>query len=324
MPPTLTDTLRQYLPLFGYLSLAAFSAMLAYAALPREGRLFVRGPWSAAAMSIATLAAALGIWHASSIENAIVLLISSTVACLLFCPAVAMLAAPRTDNKPPVVRNVLGTQGFPLALCILLIGFASQFTIAAVVGMAILGVVTLDLGAATKAPRQEAPRPGSRLAFLAILFALLPAALVGFCTSQAAIFAADAFLSAPVDILIVNLLCPMLLIPILRHTTRQASRGDLASSMDQCTLIAAVNLGIFLPLLCVAWGLLHQTADQPLPLPHLNSVSWRLDGSMLLVSAMALMGLRFRMLRASRWLSFVLVILYAAYLMASTLLRIKL
>ena len=69
------------------------------------------------------------------------------------------------------------------------------------------------------------------------------------------------------------------------------------------------------------WQRAHSTPEVMAAMASLPPVAWRLDGSMLLVCGFAMVGLRFEMLKPSAWLAFVHLVLYGAYLLAGTILR---
>lgn len=284
--------------------------------------------WEVLSLGLPIAAAGAGVFCAAGPGAAFVLLVAVAVTLLLFAGGVAILVAPRPRGEIPTVHSPVSGQVLAVAMIVLLVGFASRLTIAGVFGLLLVALTTLDLlrTPAGEAASHDATGSSARdhrgiRRVLGMLTALLPAAVMVFSAWRLAKEAGEPSSFAPAEVALVNLLAPALAVPTVRHTTRLSAKGNLTKAINIAGGTAVLVVGLLVPALVGTEFLLGQfQTDAPMR-GYLNHITWRLDGSMLLVCGMAMVGLRLGVLAPQRWLGILQILLYGAYLMASTLFR---
>lgn len=308
------------LVLFGaVIAMCCALAASAAIALPARGRGIVQV--IGCILPIAVAAAAL--LHYGGIVPAVTLLTSSAATIAIFVTGAIVLITPRPHGEPPAAQSPTASLVLPMALVLMLAGFSAHLTLATCIGLAVLGVLSVDLGRDLTA---TAPVEPSRAAAPTwILAAVTAAVALGVLYAITGRFWESAQASKLIrirELAVVNLLCPALLLPLLRSTLRTAHDGSPSDALGSAGTCIGVLLGLLLP---TAYGvdfLLRRHADETAMLAGLPQLSWRLDAPMLAAGGFALVAMRLDVVRPHRWVGLLLVLLYGAYLLAGSALRL--
>ena len=124
------------------------------------------------------------------------------------------------------------------------------------------------------------------------------------------------------DLAIVNLLCPALLISLLRTCLRVAHDHAPADALGMTGSAIGVILGLALPGMCLLDFLLRRQTTELALMAGLPQLSWRLDAPLLAAGGFALVAMRMDVLRPHRWVGLLLIMLYIAYLLTGSALRL--
>jgi hypothetical protein len=264
---------------------------------------------------------------------AVGLIFGTSVACLSLVLGLSSYIAPL--HELPANRRVWPLV-LPAALLVLLIGFRGNFTWAHAVMLLVMGAsflaVWLELPAKGQASEQVSTPP--RIGWPMIL-ALVLAVAGGWAAVRGAIQTGQSsrLISAP--LIATAVLSPLMMLPALGSAAIAAHRGQIGNVITSLCGTVQLNLCALLPavILCEAfWGLaVHvdsstamAASSGPLPATPFPLVTWRVDTVVLVLLGFALIPVA-----SGRWLperieSTLLVVIYAAYLLAETALSARL
>lgn len=308
--------------LLGQGGVVIVSALLVAFSLARAGRSAL---WQSMGLAAPVCVAAIGAWQVGGVYAAVTVLMAASVFVMLFCSAACILVAKQEEGSPPAAA--VASLIFPLGVVLLLSGFAVRFTIAGLVGLIIIGVLSLDLAREESAgsPAYQVPRKRLPSVFISIFISALMAVFFGtiLCVSvvSALKLAKDLAPRFAIDAFSVALICPAVLLPLLMKSTRAAATLGLASATRLNASVACLLLAIALPLFVVADYVIVKMHVEGAGLAGLPPISWRLDAPLLIMSGFAMLGLRVGMLRADRWVAMLLLLIYLSYVLSGTLLR---
>ena len=157
---------------------------------------------------------------------------------------------------------------------------------------------------------------------LCILIAAIPLALLYWVTGQFWHSAQATHLVHIRDLAIVNLLCPALLISLLRTCLRVAHDHSPADALGMTGSTIGIILGLALPGMCLLDYLIRRQTNELTLMAGLPQLAWRLDAPLLAAGGFALVAMRMDVLRPHRWVGLLLIMLYLAYLLTGSVLRL--
>lgn len=260
-------------------------------------------------------------------EPAITLLTTSAATLAVLVNGAIILITPRPDHQPPPAQSPAAALVLPIALVLILAGFSSHLTAATCIGLSVLGILCVDL-ARSLAPfptRASAisPSASSRLIWpLCILIAAIPLSLLYVVTGQFWHSAQTAHLSSARDLAITNLLCPALLISLLRQCLYVSHDHSPADALGMSGSSIGMILGLALPGMCLFDWVMRRQSNELALMTGLPQLSWRLDLPLLVAGGFALVAMRLDILRPHRWAGLLLIVLYIAYLLTGSVLRL--
>lgn len=266
---------------------------------------------------VATTIAALAIKQP---EMALCLVFGSSVASLSLVIGMTTYMAPLSLPMP---ERRLWAMVFPAAVFLLLAGFRGRLTwwhavMLLVMGAAFLAVWIERPDPLTMPPgTREEGRSDGLLLFPALLLVALGAAVTMYGGTRS-----ESRVLTP-DLLAATILSPLLLLPSLGATTVLAQGGHTDRAVTSVCGTVLLNVCLLLPAVILfnyGMGLFHGTA-RSLAFPL---ITWRVDNVLMVVLALTLIPVA-----AGRWVpqrieAVLLVVVYAGYLMAETVLNIKL
>lgn len=301
-------------------AIATIAAVLVVAALARLARTAL---WQATALASPIIAAAIGTYLALGISSAITLLIAASVCAMLFCNGAAMLVALPKDDAAPPAGAVAGLV-FPIGLVLLLSGFASHSSLPGLVGLAIVGVLALDITRDHPGFPSIVPFTGIGLGtrLLSFSIALLSAGVLAFATAALLRSVNTGLPLVRSDAFVLLLVSPAATLPLLVHSLRSAAKAQLHSAIHLTSSVTCLLLGVALPLFILvnyAISARHDDLSRPAGIPP---ISWRLDSPLLIMAGFAMLGMRLRFLRPDRWVAMLFLLIYLLYLLTGTLLRL--
>lgn len=273
------------------------------------------------------LIASLALLRQGGVEPAITLLTASATTLAIFVNGAIVLITPRHDHQPPPAQSPAAALVLPLALVLILAGFSSHLTLATSIGLAVLGTLCIDLArslAPFPAPAPTtAPSTSSKLAWpLCILIAAFPLTLLYFVTGQFWHSGQTAHLISARDLAIVNLLCPALLLSLLRKSLAVSHDHSPADALSMSGSCIGIILGLALPGICLLDYLIRRQTNEFAMVTGLPQLSWRLDAPLLVAGGFTLVAMRLDIVRPSRLVGLLLIVLYVAYLLTGSVLRL--
>ena len=273
------------------------------------------------------LTASCALFQQGGIQPAIALLVASATTLAILVNGMILLTAPSTDHQPPTIQSPTAALVLPFALVLILAGFSSHLTVAACIGLSIMGVICLDLGGALPAlvaTDDSSTLPASSASGL-IACTVLSAAILALLFLVTGQFWYSTNVAGQLhnrDLALANLLCPALLISFLRTSAHISHSHSADAALGITGAAIGIILGLILPGMCLFDFLIHWWNDQAALMTSLPQVSWRLDAPVLAVGGFALVTLRLDVLRPQRWVGLLLIIVYLAYLLVGSLLRL--
>ncbi|GEM_PF-5949255 len=308
-----------------YAVICMFCAMLSSAALILPGK--NRPILQVLATILPIAVAAFALFRHGGIDPAVTLLTASAATLAIFVNGAIIVITPRPHREPPPAQSPAAALVLPLALVLILAGFSAHLTIAACIGLGVLGVLGVDMARGMPPlPDHTAPAtaPASpKLAWpLCIVIAAIPLVLLYVVTGQFWHSAQATHLVRVRDLAIVNLLCPALLISLLRTCLRVAHDHAPADALGMTGSAIGVILGLALPGMCLLDFLLRRQTTELALMAGLPQLSWRLDAPLLAAGGFALVAMRMDVLRPHRWVGLLLIMLYIAYLLTGSALRL--
>ena len=309
-----------------YAAISMLCAMLSYIAmtLPASNRPLLH----ILATVVPVVVASLALFRQGGAEPAITLLTASATTLAIFINGAIILITPRPDDQPPPAQSATAALVLPLALVLILAGFSSHLTTAATIGLSVLGVLGVDLArglAPFPAPAHtfSVPAVPTRLIWpLCILVAAFPLALLYVVAGQFWHSGQNAHLISARDLAIVNLLCPALLIPLLRTCLSVSHDHAPADALSISGSAIGIILGLALPGMCLLDYLIRRQSNELAMLTGLPQLSWRLDAPLLIAGGFTLVAMRLDIVRPHRWVGLLLILLYIAYLLTGSVLRL--
>ena len=265
---------------------------------------------------------AIGAWHVGGISSAVTVLLAASVFAMLFCNGACILLSTHRDTDPPPA-GAAASLIFPLGVVLLLSGFAVRFTAAGIVGLAILGVLALDLTRTEQAighPDAAASKSRTR-PLLSSIVALVLGTILCFSMVSVLKIAKDLAPLIRTDAFLVALLCPAIALPLLVKSMRTSVASNLASATSLNASVACLLLAIALPAFIVADYAIRSTHGDVAALSGLPPISWRLDSPLLIMSGFAMLGMRVGLIRPDRWVAMLLLLIYVSYILSGTVLR---
>lgn len=247
---------------------------------------------------------------------ALALIFGSSVASLSLVMGMTTYVMP-IGQFPPERR--VWPLVLPAVILVLIAGFRGHFTPYHAVMLLIMGVVFL--GVWLERPRSESGSPAVDSSDTApIGWGLLTAvvALAGFgawAAMHGAIATGEHSRRLTPELLASTALSPLLLLPALGVGTMVAQRGHADRVVTSLCGTVLLNLCVLLPAVILVQ--FARAGHLPTPFPL---ITWRVDAVVLLVLAFALLPVSLGRWFPDRTDSMVLVLVYAGYLVAETLL----
>jgi hypothetical protein len=227
-----------------------------------------------------------------------------------------MLAAVWKQEEGPALQSPAACLVLPLALVVLIAGANGSLTAASGLGLLVLALLAGDLY------RSEEPHGGQRFGSIVLgsVVAIVPGAVLVFVVREVLQHAALAAPGISPEVAPISLTAPAVMVPCLVRTLRRALAGNPTGAIRLSGMVAIITLGALLPGVVLADYFLKGTETGAFaPIPPL---SWRVDGALLVVAGFGLVAMRFDVLRPARWVALLHVVLYLAYVLAATALRL--
>lgn len=253
-------------------------------------------------------------------EMAVALVFGSSVACLSLVLGMSTYVGPLAEFPP---SRRLWPLVLPPAIFSLLAGFHGSLNWFHAILLLIMGAAFLSLwmeASPANLPGPAAPEPRQRShAGWGLLLALALAGIGAWAAARGAIAAGERSRLITAQLLAGTVLSPLLLLPALGASSMLAQREQTGAAVTALTGTVLLNLCLLLPMVILLHyglsGLLHVAETRATPYPLMV---WRVDTVMLVVLGFALVPVA-----AGRWLpgrleSMLLVLAYAAYLVAET------
>ena len=282
---------------------------------------------------LVTTAAALALRQPTVAIN---LVFGTSVACLSLVLGLSSYVAPLQELPP---NRRVWPLVLPAALLVLLIGFRGNFTWVHAVMLLVMGAsflaVWMERPAANAqlAPAAAAASPRSWKGAIVIAIAL--AILGGWAAVKGAVATGEQSRMITAPLIATAVLSPLMMLPALGSATIAAHRGQIGNVITSLCGTVQLNLCALLPavILFDAFGgaVLHlsdatavASAGGALPATPFPLVTWRVDAVVLLLLSFALIPVAFGRWLPERLESMLLIMVYAAYLVAETALSARL
>jgi hypothetical protein len=303
-----------------YALISMICALLASAALalPAAGS----APVQILSSIVPVAVAVASLYAAAGIEPALTILIASTATIAIFVYGAIVLITPRPGGEVPPAQSPSASLVLPIALVLILAGFWSHLTVATCIGLVVLGVLAADLTRTIALPATSFSTPPRTGWSLAVPVAALPLALLFFTIQRCWASADTAQVLRLNELAVTSLLCPAMLVPLLRRSLHIAHDGHTAEAVGMASSAIVLLLGLLLPGMVVADYLIRRWNDESALLAGLPQLSWRLDIPLLVAGGFGLLAMRLDMLRPHRWVGFLLILVYVAYLLTGSMLRL--
>jgi Ca2+/Na+ antiporter len=259
-------------------------------------------------------------------EMAVALVFGSSVACLSLVLGMSTYVGP-LQEFPPSRR--LWPLVLPPAIFALLAGFRGNLNWFHAVLLLVMGAAFLSLWV-EQSPGNlgsvSAPEPERRgHVGWGLLLALGLAGIGAWAAGRGAIATSERSRLITSQLLAGTVLSPLLLLPGLGASSMLAQREQTGEAITALTGMVLLNLCLLLPIVILLnyalVGLFHASESRATPYPL---IVWRVDTVMLVVLGFAIVPVA-----AGRWLpgrleSMLLVLAYAAYLVAETVVSARL
>ncbi|HSU69586.1 MAG TPA: hypothetical protein VLJ39_22065, partial [Tepidisphaeraceae bacterium] len=253
--------------------------------------------------------------------TAIALIFGSSVACLSLILGMTAYTGP-VAQLPPERR--VWSLVLPVSVLLLLAGFRAQFTWYHAVMLLVMGVailfVWLDRPGVESAPE---PTPVLMDPFrVGLLMAAVVLAILGAWVATRGVMQVSSRVVTP-ELLGATILSPLLLLPALSSGTMLAQHGNAHRAVTSLCGTVFLNLCLLLPLTILIHPAL-RLAPGTSPVLAYPLITWRVDTVVLLLLAFALIPMSAGRWMPSRLEAMLLVVVYAAYLIAETAISARL
>jgi len=224
----------------------------------------------------------------------------------------------------------------PAAIVAIIAGFSGKVTLLHAILLLVLGASFLAVW--LDRPAVEQTEPGderakwfgdiSAFGWIALAAAIVVMGLAGWVGVYGATATAQHSRVVSTGLLAATILSPLLMLPALGESGILAQRGHCGSAVTGLVGTVLLNLCALLPLLVFVNLLMHgiahwrgsDAAYTPLPFPL---AVWRIDAVLLLMLAFALVPVAMGRWMPERLEAILLVVVYAAYLVAHTMLAAR-
>ena len=246
---------------------------------------------------------------------AVALIFGSSVACLSLILGMTAYVGP-VAQLPPERR--IWPLVLPVAILLLLAGFRAQLTWYHAVMLLVMGAVILlvwlERPAAAMAANTQTADPAP--AGLILLFAAVPLAVLGAWVATRGVINVSSRVLTP-ELLGATILSPLLLLPALGSGTMLAQHGQAHRAVTSLCGTVFLNLCLLLPVTVLVqlavWAKSGSAESFTYPL-----ITWRVDTVVLVVLGFALVPIAAGKWMPARLEAILLVLVYAAYLIAET------